>query len=189
VWISNEVVLLLLVLALFVIVVVSLFKRRSFSKTLVSLVFASYVAVVVLIVLMPFPIKLMPGEPCLDIPVNLVPFANIIDAWRAHMGTDHQMYFFRLVLGNILLFVPLGFLAPVLWERVRKTRVAAMLFLAVPICIEFIQLINGWRIGSMYRSVDIDDVLLNFMGALAGFYVFRLLERIRVKRLNSKLCD
>lgn len=183
-WISNKAILILLLPVLFAIMIVSLIKRWSFSKTLASLIFALYAAIVILIVLLPFPIKLMPGEPCLNIPVNLIPFANIADAWRTHIGTEHQLYFFRLVIGNIVLFVPFGFLAPFVWKKIRETRIAIILFLAVPICLELVQYVNGIRIGSLYRSVDVDDVILNFLGAMLGYLTYRLLNRKRIKELH-----
>lgn len=185
-WMSREVVLIAAIPILTLIMVVSLAKRWSFGKTFGSLVFTVYIAAVVTVVFMPFPIKLMPGEPCSDFPINLTPFATISHEWETNVGTDHFLYFFRLVIGNVLLFIPLGFLAPYLWKRLREAKFALVLFLSIPACIELLQLVNGVRIGSLYRSVDVDDVLLNFTGALIGYAAFRFAAAIQDKWQNKR---
>ena len=72
---------------------------------------------------------------------------------------------------NIVLFLPLGFLLPLIWpENDRFVRV--LLFgAALSLVIELSQLLN-------IRSTDIDDLLLNTLGALLGFLLFRLYRRV-----------
>lgn len=89
--------------------------------------------------------------------VNLIPFH--------YLAQD-----FRPYLENILLFVPFGFLLPLLWERYRpfwKTISCGFLF---SLTIELIQLFNG-------RISDIDDLLMNTLGAFSGWLLWLLLRR------------
>lgn len=67
---------------------------------------------------------------------------------------------YTMLLGNVLLFLPLGFLLPLLWSWFRWFRVLAV-GLTCSLCIEFLQPFAG-------RSFDIDDVVLNFLGIAAG---------------------
>ena len=72
--------------------------------------------------------------------------------------------------GNLLIFVPLGFFAPLLWRKLRHWWAAPGLSMGVSCLIEFLQLFLG-------RSVDIDDVILNTLGGLAGYILFCLLPK------------
>lgn len=65
-----------------------------------------------------------------------------------------------MMLGNILMLVPFGFLAPLLWERLRGLRVLPV-GLGLILAVELLQPLTG-------RSFDVDDILLNFLGVLIG---------------------
>ncbi len=71
-----------------------------------------------------------------------------------------------LVLANMGIFVPLGFLVSLLWRRPRWWKAAIAGFLT-SFFVEFVQLFIA-------RSTDIDDVILNTAGALAGYWLFCL---------------
>jgi glycopeptide antibiotics resistance protein len=80
------------------------------------------------------------------------------------------------VFGNILMFVPFGLFLPLLHRRFRawgSTLFMAMLFSA---SIEATQWI--WRRFGNYRHVDVDDVILNTLGAMIGFGIFTLLWKL-----------
>jgi glycopeptide antibiotics resistance protein len=90
--------------------------------------------------------------------VNLVPGASMIDVFSSDYRNP-----LRNLLGNILLFVPIGFLAVILvGRRVWLVTAAAG---ALSACIELTQLALG------NRWADIDDILLNTTGALLGALV------------------
>jgi glycopeptide antibiotics resistance protein len=74
--------------------------------------------------------------------------------------------------GNVLIFVPLGFLPPLLWKRWRHLWAAVPLSAGVSCLIEFLQLFLG-------RSVDVDDLILNTLGGLMGYLLFCLLPKKR----------
>ena len=90
--------------------------------------------------------------------INLVPFA--------YMFSDY-----RNSLLNVLLFVPLGFLLPVLWKRFRSllwTGFAGFLF---SLSIELLQLFT-------LRATDINDLLTNTAGTILGWLLGRLVLRL-----------
>lgn len=87
---------------------------------------------------------------------NLIP-----DFWR-DFGLEH--------LGNLLLYVPFGFLVPLLWRGVEGWKIPALGF-ALCLCIEIIQLFIG-------RSLDANDLILNTAGAAVGCLLFFLLRVI-----------
>lgn len=73
--------------------------------------------------------------------------------------------------GNILLTVPFGMGFPFLM-RIRA-RTIPLLAISVGLVIETVQLSLSIAIGGAYRGVDINDVLLNAVGVLIGYGIFR----------------
>lgn len=93
--------------------------------------------------------------------VNLIPFSKEIDI----IG-----YFL-----NIILFVPFGFLTPMIWKkRDHPIHVIGSSFL-YSILIEGSQLLNN-------RSTDIDDIIMNLIGAMVGFGIYRIWDKITTFR-------
>ena len=73
----------------------------------------------------------------------------------------------RNLLGNIIAFLPLGFLLPVVFSRITKFRVILLSSLALSLTFEVIQLLTG--IGDF----DVDDILLNMLGSMCGYVLYR----------------
>lgn len=100
--------------------------------------------------------------------VNLIPFASIADYAFSHSPGAGQVAFANVV-GNILVFIPLGVYAS--WLRHRAPAWLAMLAVAsVSVAVEIIQ--GVFAVGAS----DIDDVILNFVGGLIGMLAFWLLS-------------
>lgn len=74
------------------------------------------------------------------------------------------------VLLNVLLFVPLGVLVRLVLRR--GVLVSAIAGLAVSLAIEMTQRTGVWGFyGCAYRKFDVDDLLVNTLGAIAGALV------------------
>ncbi|MGI6031604.1 MAG: VanZ family protein [Eubacteriales bacterium] len=69
------------------------------------------------------------------------------------------------VWGNVLMFIPMGMLIPLLWKRGWST---VLIGFGASCLIEGLQLFS-------YRSTDVDDVLLNTLGTLVGYGMYKLL--------------
>lgn len=87
---------------------------------------------------------------------------------RGEYTADH--WGFSMVLGNILMFVPLGFLPPLLWKWFRWFRVLLISLIAI-LCIELLQPLAG-------RSFDIDDLILNSFGSIIGLAISVVLQTL-----------
>lgn len=98
---------------------------------------------------------------------NFVPFKEIL---RYKFGTR---LFFLNVIGNMLMFVPYGFFVGYILKT-KKVITALVLGLITSITIETTQLQIG-------RVFDIDDIILNVVGVIIGFYLFRFLDGIKEK--------
>ena len=73
--------------------------------------------------------------------------------------------------GNVVMFIPLGFFLPCLWPRLRSLGRFLLTTVAVIIAIEIVQLLT------LLGSCDIDDLILNTLGALIGWALLRLAAR------------
>ena len=81
----------------------------------------------------------------------------------------------RNLLGNILLFTPLGIFLPVLFPPLRK-------FFRTVLSVTFIiAVIELCQLALMVGSCDIDDLILNVSGAVLGYGLYRLFALLRRK--------
>lgn len=72
---------------------------------------------------------------------------------------------------NVIMFMPLGFLLPLIWSSYRNGVRVVVTGLLFSLSIEFFQLFN-------YRTTDIDDLLMNTLGAFFGYLIFLGLKRV-----------
>lgn len=104
--------------------------------------------------------------------MNLVPFRTI-STYLAHSNVD--LLLINLV-GNMVMFMPWGFGIVLLWKANQNTRRVILLCLGLTVFIEFVQLFIG-------RSVDVDDLILNFIGGIVGsmmyFGITKLFPKIK----------
>lgn len=75
-----------------------------------------------------------------------------------------------ILAGNVVLFVPLGLLAALLWRDFRWWK-ALLLGLDTALSIELCQLFIG-------RACDIDDLMLNTFGVLCGYWLALVLRQL-----------
>ena len=108
--------------------------------------------------------------------LNLIPFQFITETWA--MEARKQI---TQSIANILMFLPLGFIFPIAFAKMRKlwsTTICMMLF---SFLIEFIQYFVG-------RSADIDDLMLNTLGGILGYLVFYIFSKLfKDKNIWKKL--
>lgn len=81
--------------------------------------------------------------------------------------------FFRNIVGNILLYMPLGFFVTAYIDE-RKIFPTMIISLITTISIELVQLVIG-------RVFDIDDIILNLFGGFLGALIFTLLDKLKDK--------
>ncbi|RUS48923.1 VanZ family protein [Cohnella sp. AR92] len=102
---------------------------------------------------------------------NLLPFQIFVD-YGTYLKSANWLRAFSNIAGNAAIFVPFGMLMPALFPNVRA-RPARLAFLALAVSILFESLQFALSLG----SADIDDVLLNMLGALCGFVIYRWIAR------------
>jgi len=163
-------------------------RRRDTATPVIvaQLLLAAWVAAIVSLTLFPLPWRTGGGRPLLvsataDWPMpwaSIRPFATIGPSLAQGLGSEMG----RVLIGNLLAFVPLGFLAPAVDRRWRSAGRVLVLGLVASIAIELAQL--GWDlvIGMPFRSADIDDVIVNTAGTLIGYGLWRVATAARWRR-------
>jgi glycopeptide antibiotics resistance protein len=149
-------------------------RRRDLPELFCTMAFGVYLLVLVGVSLFPIPLPddfraPLTGRQWLFVVahVNLVPF------YFGHLPNARVL--FLEVLDNLLMTVPFGF-GLTFVTRVRA-RDFAWLALALGLAIETSQLVISLGLAGVYRSVDINDVLLNTAGVLVGYGLFKLFAR------------
>lgn len=102
---------------------------------------------------------------------NLVPFHTIMNYINA-TGYINTSIVITNLAGNILAFMPLGFFLPLLFERYLKFRKTILVVIASTLTVECLQYI--FRVGSF----DVDDLILNTVGGILGFLVFKVVSLV-----------
>lgn len=93
---------------------------------------------------------------------NLVLFDSI----HLMLNSGNSWLMIKNILGNILLFFPLGFLFPCFVPTFRSFFKMVGTGMLISASIEFLQYMYANRI------FDIDDILLNSLGTMVGYFVF-----------------
>ena len=105
---------------------------------------------------------------------NLVPFRTI----ETYISDLSFSVAFMNIFGNIIPFIPLGFLMPMAFPSQRniiKTMISCFLII---LSVEILQLVL------FLGSFDIDDIILNLLSCFIGFIIFRVYSHIFREKLS-----
>ena len=106
--------------------------------------------------------------------VNLIPLVHLFEF-------DSRRDLLLNVVGNAVMFIPTGILLPVLYRRLNTFGKVLAAGAGISLCIELIQLPFS------VRASDVDDLLMNSLGVIAGYGIYALVRRLKQKnaRLNG----
>ena len=160
-------------------------KRKFFClKEFFVVMFQVYLTLLISVTL--FPLRI--GDGNVDLFVNFIPIVNSV---KDLMVDVNSMGFFMVkfwiinILGNIILLAPLAFIMPIISKKFRSLKSVVILCFCTSFFIEFLQFLTLF-IGNL-RSVDIDDVILNTLGAFIGFGAFKISSRFSFFKNNIDL--
>lgn len=141
-------------------------SRRAWLYSKPVLAFITFLAVIYTLIMCNL-LFFSGRAPGVNYHYNLVPFETIrpLLLERERYSTEAWV---KNLFGNIVLFVPLGIWIPWLFHRCRSWFRLTLIVVLILLLVETIQLIT--RVGSL----DVDDIILNTIGAWIGFAGFRL---------------
>lgn len=125
---------------------------HNFRKCILYYVFACYLSVVYVLVGLPN-VAYIRAEPNL----NLIPFVGMLEDWKNGIL-------------NILLFVPLGVMLPLLWNSFRNTKKAILFGFTMSLAIELLQILT-------FRATDVNDLITNTLGAYIGYLASTAIQK------------
>lgn len=75
------------------------------------------------------------------------------------------------LVGNVVMFIPMGYLLPNIWKKLRKVYKTVLMSIAIVFVAEVLQYITG------LGSFDIDDFILNCVGITLGYGMWRIINK------------
>ena len=111
--------------------------------------------------------------------INLEPFRVLIETYNAIRYLDLWQPFFINFVGNIVMFIPIGFLLPLLWKKFNRAWRTIGIGFLISFFIELLQL-------PQMRSSDVDDLWLNTLGTYVGYVLYKKFPKNFKKSFNKK---
>ena len=96
--------------------------------------------------------------------VNLIPFLNLLDY-------DSKRDLLINLVGNFAMFIPTGVMTPMIYKNINSFQKVALTGFLLSLSIEMIQLPFA------VRASDVDDLILNTLGCMAGYGIYALIKR------------
>ena len=108
---------------------------------------------------------------------NLIPFRSIGEQLK-HFTEGWARF---NLLGNIIPFVPFGFLLPMIFEKTNS------LIRVLIVGFSFILFVEVFQFFTRLESFDVDDIILNMFGIFIGYFlaIFVMRKQILMKKLFS----
>lgn len=157
---------IIFILPAMVILRYTLWKPYGFGKRFMVFLFAIYAIAVFSAVGMPTAYDLQ-----VNFNFHLIPLIDIFHG---------SMEYVRNTILNVLLFMPMGFLLPVIWQEYHSAKKTVWMGLAVSTIIELSQIFT-------FRLTDIDDLLTNTLGTFLGYYCGKkIMFKLPVVSINTK---
>ena len=114
---------------------------------------------------------------------NLIPGDTVLRyvraVWRVFQGNGNPImlrYAAINVVGNVVVFIPLGLFLPELFPKLRRYWRFLLTVTALIAMVEVVQLLT------LLGSCDVDDLILNVIGASVGYCFFKRVEK------REKIC-
>lgn len=162
----NILPVLIVLIPIWIIIRLTILKRKNFTlsyhECLVNIFFI-YMLVVAHITLFPIQFAL----PTV-FHFNIIPFYSIYDA-IINFPISIQ---FRIILGNIMLFIPFGFFLGFIWtNKFNHIWTVASASFICSLAIELFQLSQN------NRYTNVDDLILNTLGGVIGYGILKLFKK------------
>lgn len=119
---------------------------------------------------------------------NFIPFCTIISILKDTITYHSYIILCYQFFGNIILFIPLGFSSFYYFKNNKRFLRTVCFSLLISFFVEAEQGLFNSMLRVNYRSVDIDDIILNTMGGILG-YSFAAIIVPKLKEIFIKQND
>lgn len=142
------------------------------KKNTAKLFFAIYILIVIKVIVFKFPYEEMAAIAASwrrDVileglgTANFTPFKTI----KMYIEYSYKLNSVENLAGNVLVFVPFGFLFPMVFKNGKS------FFTMLLNAFVFVLGIEVFQLFSAFGAFDVDDILLNCLGAAIGYVVYK----------------
>ena len=160
-------------LIIYIILILGTYKKTSKQKLFIGSIIYFISVFIIMMTLFPMPVdpavleyNRSMGLQCIN---NLVPFRmiyNIIDS-------ESVIVAIYQIGGNIMMLFPLGYLIPMITDKKIDLKKILLIIFCITFCIESMQFLIGKIINFNYRCFDVDDMILNTLGSVFGYFMLK----------------
>ncbi len=180
----------LIVGIVYAIIRIAVIKKKklgfNFGKELIKLLFVCYLTGLISLVILPANFWLNLFDGILygwwnDFAIFSFGYVNLVPSVFKALSGELTLgsWVKTMLIGNFVMFLPLGFFLPFVSKKVNNKSI--FLFAAlIPAAVELLQLIFG-------RSFDVDDLICNFIGITAGYFIVRFIIGMMKRRSKKQL--
>jgi len=152
--------------------------RLSFRREILLLTFVVYLSGLATATLLPNHNSRVAAEAAVGIDIHPNLASLTCSSATLPKGSTARAFCLHNARGNVMLFFPLGILIPLVWRRLRFWR-GIQIAIAISVSIELVQYLSrAWS----NRNADVNDVILNVLGAFLGLALVFLLRLLRGTR-------
>ncbi|MDD3145019.1 MAG: VanZ family protein [Candidatus Gracilibacteria bacterium] len=157
-----------------VFLIVLIWKKISLNKIILKSLFYFYVISIIAVTIFPIPIQGLKEIGIYGGNNNFIPFESIFDI----MFNDNLSIAIKMkqIVGNIILFIPMGFLIPLILKGKNSFKNALLIGILSSLSIELLQCLISLLLGFSYKVTDIDDILLNVLGFVFGYILSKYIK-------------
>ncbi len=120
--------------------------------------------------------------------VKLTPFESSIIIFQNCKNMGNYRDFIWLIGGNTIMLMPLGILVPLISKKYGLFRIS-LLAMAVSLGIELMQLGSNILLGTVLRTVEIDDFIQNTVGCIIAYLIFALFRELYDALFQKSNCS
>lgn len=149
-----------------------------------KIVFFLYIAVVIKVIIFKYPwedLRAIVDSWEKDVILEGLDTANftLFKTIKMYIDYSYKLNSFENLVGNVVVFIPFGFLLPYVIKHGRN------FFVMLIHAFLFVTGIEVFQLFSAFGAFDVDDILLNCFGAVLGYLVYLGYES-RKRRHNNK---
>lgn len=146
-------------------------SRRNNGSVTIKIIWWTYIILLVLIVIFKFHGSLADlirrMQFATQVGYNLVPFTTI----QSQLETFGSGVSRLNLIGNIVPFIPFGILLPAAYPRMRRFISFFLTAILFELGVESLQYLT--KLGSF----DVDDIILNMVGIIFGYLIYRIFSQ------------
>lgn len=140
----------------------------------IKIVFFIYIAIVIKVIIFKYPwedLKAVADTWEKGVILEGLDTANftLFKTIKMYINYSYMLNSFENLAGNIVVFVPFGFLLPYVQKGAAKFPVLLLNAFLFVLGIEVFQLFSA------FGAFDVDDILLNCLGAALGFWIYKMM--------------